>query len=79
MRVRLVPVPGHQVAIDGDVELPVLAGNQPETLYVVSRPVQRFASHPGSSRRVSSMVTVLDFDLHLGIGHTITSLRNYLL
>ena len=79
MRVGLVTMPRHQIAVDANVELSVIAWNQPEAFDAVSDPIKRLASHPGGSRRVSSMVTVLDFDLQLVIGQTITPLRYYLL
>lgn len=65
MGIGFVTVPRNQVAIDTDVELTVLTGNQYERFDVFTDPVQCLSRHPGGSRSVASMLTVLDFEFHL--------------
>lgn len=74
MSVGLMPVPGYELAVDADVELSVVARQQLERLYAVSRAVQGLTRHPGGSRGVPSILTVLDLYVQLFAGHFYTPL-----
>ena len=69
MSVRLVPVPRHQLPIDSDVELSVIARNEPEGLDLFSRTAERLTRHPGGPECVTSVLAVLDLDIELFVGH----------
>ena len=60
MGVGQVLMGGHELAIDPNVELAVLAGDQGEGLDVGAHPGEHVARHPGGPQRMASMLTVLN-------------------
>ena len=73
MSVRQVLVGGHELAIDANVEFPVLAGDEGEGLDVGANPGQRVARHPGGPERVASMLAVFDLDSEHLVRHRLPS------
>ena len=67
--VGLMAMRGNELAVDADVELAVVAGNQLESLDVRSHAIQCFSRHPGGTRCVASVVAVLDLDVQLISSH----------
>ena len=57
--IRLVAVPRHKVAVDGDVELAVATGNERKRLDVLPCPVQRLWQYSISIFSLSSAIVCL--------------------
>ena len=65
MGVGLMPVLGHHLAVDYNVELAMGAWGELKAGDVFTGPAQCFFCHPGSTQRMASILAVKNLQVHL--------------